>query len=171
MVMRKMTMTRLTGLVIGRRVPVKNLMRLREGAMEVGFDDKLNDLRIDLHDIYIGLQGNLQEESVPAILRGLLNQRNAFGEPVPGYFDFDFLKPLDVATAVLEGALSEVDWLAKVDKPEDIENRIHWVHERQGAFLEGEKNLEKDRKLATLKGRFIVLYTSLLRLGMYNQGD
>lgn len=143
----------------------------------VDFEERLANARIDLAEFYRRLYGALDEKNdIQAsfkVLGQLIDQRNAAGPSLANeeYFRFDNLKPYDVAAFVVEAALDEVNWLDKVEKPEDIENRLHWVCEQEQAILVGDKDVRTDRKLCALKGRFLVLWTTLLRLGLFKQDD
>jgi hypothetical protein len=147
----------------------------------VDFVEKLANIRLDLFVFYTEMYKTLDQAlttKIKADLRAfkvlgqLVDQRNAGGQSLANedYFKFDNLRTIDVAAFVLEGSLDEVNWLERAERPEDIESRLHWVCEQEQALLEmDQKDVRVDRKLCALKGRFLVLWTALLRLGLFKQ--
>lgn len=135
------------------------------------FLEKLDDIRVALAEYYLYLFGNMDGKSKTAktILKQLVVTRNSVGGSITvgdDYFELGSLKDTEVVSFVLEGALGELEWLVSAEKACDVEARFSWVCEQESAALAADRSVVTDKKLCLMKGRFIVLWSVMSRLGL-----
>ena len=118
-------------------------------------------------------EGLNPSEDAEVLLSELWKMRNNSSSlPVDHrYFDtgIGYLKRLDIAKAVLEGARSEVNWFGVVENFGDLEARFKWVCEQEMATVarasasNRKENKKLESKICKLKGRFLVIWSALQR--------